>query len=318
MHFTRMGGYDGRGRPDHRPRRRLLPRGLERQALPRRARGALLGQHRLLVRRGDRAGGARADARAALLHELVVRAPARDRARGRGRVARARRPQPRLLLLRRLRGGRVGVEARAAVLHRAWREAAPGAVTPGHAQEPEPRWITTRSWPCGPPQRRYKAVARHIAYHGTTMGALSINGIPAIRAPFEPLVAEVRHVSNTNRYHRPADETEAEFTRSCSTSSSRRSSRWARRRSASCTWSRCRTRAAASRRPQGYWARRARDLRPLRHPALRRRGDHRRSAALGHWFGSERYDIRPDIVTIAKGLSSSYARDRRASSRRTA
>ena len=28
---------------------------------------------------------------------------------------------------------------------------------------------------------------------------------------------------------------------------------------------------------------------------------------LGHWFGSERYDIRPDIVTCAKGLSSSYA-----------
>jgi adenosylmethionine-8-amino-7-oxononanoate aminotransferase len=28
---------------------------------------------------------------------------------------------------------------------------------------------------------------------------------------------------------------------------------------------------------------------------------------LGHWFGSERYDIRPDLVTIAKGLSSSYA-----------
>jgi adenosylmethionine-8-amino-7-oxononanoate aminotransferase len=28
---------------------------------------------------------------------------------------------------------------------------------------------------------------------------------------------------------------------------------------------------------------------------------------LGYWFGSERYDIRPDLVTIAKGLSSSYA-----------
>ena len=28
---------------------------------------------------------------------------------------------------------------------------------------------------------RYKAIARHIAYHGTTMGALSINGIPALR-----------------------------------------------------------------------------------------------------------------------------------------
>ena len=28
---------------------------------------------------------------------------------------------------------------------------------------------------------------------------------------------------------------------------------------------------------------------------------------LGAWFGSERYDIRPDIVTCAKGLSSAYA-----------
>jgi adenosylmethionine-8-amino-7-oxononanoate aminotransferase len=28
---------------------------------------------------------------------------------------------------------------------------------------------------------------------------------------------------------------------------------------------------------------------------------------LGHWFGSERYDIRPDIVTTAKGITSAYA-----------
>ena len=27
---------------------------------------------------------------------------------------------------------------------------------------------------------------------------------------------------------------------------------------------------------------------------------------VGYWFGSERYDIRPDIITCAKGLSSSY------------
>jgi adenosylmethionine-8-amino-7-oxononanoate aminotransferase len=28
---------------------------------------------------------------------------------------------------------------------------------------------------------------------------------------------------------------------------------------------------------------------------------------LGHWFGSDRYDIRPDIMLIAKGLSSAHA-----------
>ena len=65
---------------------------------------------------------------------------------------------------------------------------------------------------------------------------------------------------------------------SCSTSSSRRSSRWARRPSASCTWSRCRT-PAALHASGGLLARRARDLRPLRHPALRRRGHHRLRAA---------------------------------------
>jgi adenosylmethionine-8-amino-7-oxononanoate aminotransferase len=53
--------------------------------------------------------------------------------------------------------------------------------------------------------KRYKAIARHIAYHGTTLGALSINGIPALRTPFEPLLAEVRHGSNSNRYHRPPE-----------------------------------------------------------------------------------------------------------------
>src|SRR5215211_1535525 len=62
------------------------------------------------------------------------------------------------------------------------------------------------------PERRWKAVARRIAYHGTTMGALSINGIAALRAPFEPLVPDVIHVRNTNRYHRPPEETEEEFT----------------------------------------------------------------------------------------------------------
>ena len=44
------------------------------------------------------------------------------------------------------------------------------------------------------------------------MGALSINGIAALKTPFEPLVPDTLHVHNTNRYHRPPEETEAEFT----------------------------------------------------------------------------------------------------------
>ena len=55
---------------------------------------------------------------ARVLPDLDVRAPARDRARGAPRRARARRPQPRVLHQRRVGGGGVGVEARAPVLPR--------------------------------------------------------------------------------------------------------------------------------------------------------------------------------------------------------
>src|SRR5688572_14239005 len=61
-------------------------------------------------------------------------------------------------------------------------------------------------------ERRWKAVARRIAYRGTTLGALSLTGIASLRTPFEPLVPDAVHVRNTNRYRRPRGETEEEFT----------------------------------------------------------------------------------------------------------
>ena len=61
------------------------PRGRQRQALPGRAGRAVRGQHRLRLRRGGRGSHGRAAPRAAVLHELELRAPARDRAGGGGR-----------------------------------------------------------------------------------------------------------------------------------------------------------------------------------------------------------------------------------------
>ncbi len=37
-------------------------------------------------------------------------------------------------------------------------------------------------------ERRYKAITRQNAYHGTTLGALSLTAISSIREPFEPLI----------------------------------------------------------------------------------------------------------------------------------
>ncbi|MGV1034734.1 MAG: aspartate aminotransferase family protein [Microbacteriaceae bacterium] len=45
-----------------------------------------------------------------------------------------------------------------------------------------------------------KVISRAVAYHGTPQGALSITGIPAMKAMFEPLVPSTFRVPNTNFY----------------------------------------------------------------------------------------------------------------------
>ena len=61
--------------------------------------------------------------------------------------------------------------------------------TTGGGEAVESAWKLARQYfkLIGEPTR-YKVISRYIAYHGTTMGALSITGVPEIKAPFEPLV----------------------------------------------------------------------------------------------------------------------------------
>ena len=155
-------------------------------------------------------------------------------------------------------------------------------------------------------ERRWKAISRHIAYHGTTMGALSINGIPALRSPFEPLVPEVMHVRNTNRYHRPAEETEEEFTAFLLDDLEHTIESAGPDTICMVIMEPVQNAGGAFLPPEGYW----RGVREIcdRHEILLCADEVITGfGRLGAWFGSERYDIRPDLMTIAKGLSSSYA-----------
>ena len=154
--------------------------------------------------------------------------------------------------------------------------------------------------------RRWKAVSRHIAYHGTTMGALSINGIPALREPFEPLVPEVVHVRNTNRYHRPPNETEAEFTAFLLDELEHTIEATGPETIAMVIMEPVQNAGGAFTPPEGYW-RGVRELCDRYEILLCADEVITGFGRLGAWFGSELYDIRPDLITIAKGLSSSYA-----------
>ena len=154
--------------------------------------------------------------------------------------------------------------------------------------------------------RRWKAVSRHIAYHGTTMGALSINGIPDLRTPFEPLVPEVLHVRNTNRYHRLPEETEEQFTALLLDELDETIQAAGPDTVCMVIMEPVQNAGGAFTPPEGYW----RGVREIcdRYGILLCADEVITGfGRLGAWFGSERYDIRPDLMTIAKGLSSSYA-----------
>jgi adenosylmethionine-8-amino-7-oxononanoate aminotransferase len=149
---------------------------------------------------------------------------------------------------------------------------------------------------------RTKLIARQTAYHGTTFGALTATGITAIRTPFEPLVPSGRHVPNTNSYRWPAE----------------RDPLWAADEvEDAILFEGPETVAAVIMEPvqnsggcftpqDGYFQ--------LVREICDRYGvlliaDEVICAwgRLGYWFGSERYDIRPDMITTAKGITSAYA-----------
>jgi adenosylmethionine-8-amino-7-oxononanoate aminotransferase len=138
------------------------------------------------------------------------------------------------------------------------------------------------------------------------MGALSINGIAALRAPFEPLVPDVVHVRNTNRYHRPADETEEEFTAYLLEDLESSIQQAGPETVAMVIFEPVQNAGGSFTPPAGYFQ----GVRAIcdRYGILLCADEVITAfGRTGAWFASEKYDIKPDLITCAKGLSSSYA-----------
>jgi adenosylmethionine-8-amino-7-oxononanoate aminotransferase len=176
----------------------------------------------------------------------------------------------------------------------------------GGSEAVECAWKLARQYHRALGERRWKVVARRIAYHGTTMGALSINGIAALRAPFEPLVPDVVHVRNTNRFHRPVDESEEDFTAFLLEDLDGAIQQTGPETVAMVIMEPVQNAGGALTPPAGYWS----GVREIcdRYGILLCADEVISGfGRLGRWFGSELYDIRPDLVTCAKGLSSAYA-----------
>jgi adenosylmethionine-8-amino-7-oxononanoate aminotransferase len=186
-------------------------------------------------------------------------------------------------------------------------ELAPGNLnrvffTSGGSEAVESAWKLAKAYHAerGEP-RRHKIVSRNLAYHGTSMGALAATALTPLRVPFEPLTPGGVQVPNTNSYRWQED----------------RDVLWAADAiEEAIEFQGPETVAAVILEPvqngggcfvpqDGYFQR----VREIcdRHGVLLISDEVICSwGRLGYWFGSERYDYLPDIITTAKGISSAY------------
>src|SRR5579862_9536410 len=155
---------------------------------------------------------------------------------------------------------------------------------------------------------RYKVLSREIAYHGTSMGALAITGLPSIKTPFEPLPPGGVRVPNTNFYRAPefvaADE--VAFGRWAADEIDRAIEREGPDSVAAVYLEPVQNSGGCFPPPPGYFER----VREIcdRHGVLLVSDEVICAfGRLGHYFGADRYGYQPDIITFAKGLTSGYA-----------
>ena len=130
------------------------------------------------------------------------------------------------------------------------------------------------------------------------MGALTATGLPGARRPFEPLFPGSAHVANTNPY-RPETDDPAEAIRE--------RIEWEGPETVSCViLEPVQNSGGCFLPPEGYFQK-VREICDEYGVLLISDEVICSWGRLGYWFGSERYGYEPDLITTAKGLTSSYA-----------
>ncbi|MFV2019808.1 aspartate aminotransferase family protein [Micromonospora sp. LOL_023] len=180
--------------------------------------------------------------------------------------------------------------------------------TTGGSEAVESAWKLARAYfkRVGKPMK-HKVVSRHIAYHGTSMGALSITGLPGIKADFEPLVPGGIKAPNTNFYRAPehGDDPVA-FGRWAAEEIGRAIEREGPETVAAVFLEPVQNAGGCFPPPPGYFERvreicDAYDVLLVSDEVICSWG------RLGEYFGAQRYGYQPDMITTAKGITSGYS-----------
>ncbi|MDH6455463.1 MULTISPECIES: aminotransferase class III-fold pyridoxal phosphate-dependent enzyme [unclassified Streptomyces] len=178
----------------------------------------------------------------------------------------------------------------------------------GGAEAVEAAWKIARRYHAlrGEPGRT-KAIARRGAYHGLTIGALSFTDDPGLSEPYGPPAIDTRFVSNTNRtgLARQFADDEA-YTAWLLAELEAAVLAEGPETVALLIAEPVQNRGGCITPPEGYWQ----GLRMLadRYGFLLVADEVITAfGRVGEWFGGDRYGARPDLVTVAKGITAGYA-----------
>jgi adenosylmethionine-8-amino-7-oxononanoate aminotransferase len=153
---------------------------------------------------------------------------------------------------------------------------------------------------------RTKVISRYLAYHGTTIGALSLTGVPAIKTPFEPLMPGAIKVQTPYRYRcHDCGHLDA-CTLRCADDLELRLQMEGPDTVAAVFMEPLQNTGGAFAPPEGYWQR-VREICDRYDVLLVSDEVICAFGRLGHMFGSLRYGYQPDMITFAKGVTSGYA-----------
>jgi adenosylmethionine-8-amino-7-oxononanoate aminotransferase len=147
-----------------------------------------------------------------------------------------------------------------------------------------------------------KIIARKIAYHGTTMGALAATGIPGLREPFEPFMPGGLHVPNTNLYRLPAGMQPEDLAESVAEEIEFQGPETV----AAVIMEPVQNAGGCFVPPEGYFQR-IREICDAYGVLFISDEVICSWGRLGEWFGCQRFGYQPDIITTAKGITSAYA-----------
>ena len=148
-------------------------------------------------------------------------------------------------------------------------------------------------------------ISRKNAYHGSSMGSASLGGMQGMHAQGGMPIPDITHIDQPHWYSEGGDLTPEEFGLKCARALEAEIDRLGEDNVAAFIAEPIQGAGAVIIPAETYW------------PEIQRICDEREILLIadevicgfgrtGNWFGSETFNIRPDIMTIAKGLSSGY------------